>query len=290
MLIAGLRMRARRRRIVPGGVTVVTVNWNSTSYLSVLLDAVRRFSGSADVRFLVVDNGSSDGSRRYLWARRDVRAVYLPWNMGHARALDIGFLLSDTEFVIALDVDAFPIRDDWLHELLDPLRHGCTISGARLWRDYVHPCCLAMRLERFIRLRHSFEGRYVPGDGVRPSQHSVGEDMSTRDGGRLNFLPVTSQLGPGDVGTVFGDVVYHNFYSTRFASHPEGNLDVVVGRDDPARAWARALEMHLGAPPPSRAARPELAGAGPRKVSAMRPRRPGRAGLGRQANPGTGPP
>lgn len=44
--------------------------------------------------------------------------------------------------------------------------------------------------------------------------------MSARDGGPLHFLEVTSRFGPGDVGTVFGGVVYHNFYSTRFAATP----------------------------------------------------------------------
>jgi hypothetical protein len=44
---------------------------------------------------------------------------------------------------------------------------------------------------------------------------------------------------------VFGDVVYHNFYSTRFGATSASTLDGVVGRDDPARAWDRAVREFL---------------------------------------------
>lgn len=47
-----------------------------------------------------------------------------------------------------------------------------------------------------------------------------------------------------DVGTVFGDFVYHNFYATRFAATERPVLDRVVRRDDPAAAWAEALERY----------------------------------------------
>lgn len=253
-VVTAVRVRARARlsRIVAGGVTIVTVNWNSVNFLRVLLSAVERFTTDRDVRVVVVDNASTDGSREFLRSRPGVRVIRLPWNFGHPSALDVGFLVSETEFVIALDVDAFPIRGDWLDRLLDPLRSGSTISGARLNRSYVHPCCLAMRLERFVRLGHSFRSRYVPRhyrDGVLiDASGDVGEIMSARDGGPLHFLEVSSQFGPGDVGTVFGDVIYHNFYSTRFAAGAHQRLDGVVASNDPRKAWSAACQMYLGLP------------------------------------------
>jgi glycosyltransferase involved in cell wall biosynthesis len=239
--IDALRFMARRRlpSLKSGAVTVVTVNWNSVDYLRVLVAAVRRFS-PPEVRILVVDNGSRDASRGFLADRAELSAIYLPFNLGHAAALDIGFLCARTEFVVALDIDAFPLRDDWLERLIGPLRQGYTISGARLNREYVHPCCLAMRLARFVERRHSFKAHYVNGAG------DVGELMAWRDGGPLNFIDPTSQRGPGDVGTVFGDLVYHNFYATRFARASTPVLDQVVGRDHPAVAWHEALAKYLG--------------------------------------------
>ena len=68
--------------------------------------------------------------------------------------------------------------------------------------------------------------------------------MSAREPGRLHFFDPTSQRGPGDVGTVFGNIVYHNFYSTRFETTRDPILDGVVGRDDPAAAWQEALALY----------------------------------------------
>jgi len=245
VLVPALRTWARLRlgTLRPGGVTVVTVNWNSSPYLAVLLELVRRRS-PADVEILVVDNGSRDGSRALLESRPDVRAVALPLNVGHDLAMDIGFLLARTEYVVALDVDAFPLHERWLDELLAPLKTGAEISGARLNRQYVHPCCLAMRTARFVGRKHSFRSRYRPREGGRDASGDVGEDMSMRESGRLRFFDPTSQRGPGDVGTVFGGLVYHNFYSTRFDATRDGVLDAVVGRNDPKTAWDEALAKY----------------------------------------------
>lgn len=233
------------------GVTVVTANWNSCDYLKVMVGAVRRFSSG--VQILVVDNASHDGSRAYLRSRNDVRTIRLPWNVGHPRALDIGFLLADTEYVVSLDIDAFPIRSEWLDLLLEPLHRGSTISGARLNRNYVHPCCLAIRRDRFVQMGHSFCGTYVPrrlADGVLlDARGDVGEEMAERDGGPLHFLEATSRFGPGDVGTVFGDAIYHNFYSTRFAAERSpSRLDGTVESEDASRAWSQAVEKFLRPP------------------------------------------
>jgi hypothetical protein len=240
-----LRFRAKRRapRLRPGEVTVVTVNWNSWAYLEVLLRTVPRRSPPG-TRLLVVDNRSRDGSRRNLAAHPEVRAVKLPLNMGHDFGLDLGFLLADTEYVVALDVDAFPLRDGWLDDLLGPLSQGKEVSGVRVYRQFVHPCCLAMRTARFAEEGRSFRMHYQPATEDHDMSGDVGEELSEAEAGRLHFIEATSTRGPGEVGTVFGDIVYHNFYSTRFVQAPEATLDGAVSRDDPTTAWHEALERY----------------------------------------------
>jgi glycosyltransferase involved in cell wall biosynthesis len=246
LLVPGLRARARRRlgRLRPGVATVVTVNWNSWPHLEVLIDVVRRRSPD-DTRIIAVDNGSEDESRQQLSASEGVRGVLLPVNVGHELALDLAVLLSDTEFVVALDVDAFPLHDDWLERLLAPLSEGAMVSGARLNRDYVHPCCWAMRTARFVERGHSFRAHYRPREGGRDASGDVGEEISAAEAPNLHFFEITSQRGPGDVGTVFGDLVYHNFYATRFKATSEATLDGAVGRDDQESAWKEALERYV---------------------------------------------
>lgn len=241
-----LRTRARRRlaRLEPGAATIVTVNWSSWQHCEVLIDVVRRRS-PAGTRIIVVDNDSKDESRARLAERPDVKAVKLPVNVGHELAMDLGVLQVETEFVVALDVDAFPLHDDWLERLLAPLSEGAQVSGARLNREYVHPCCWAMRMARFVERGHSFRSHYVPRTEDRDASGDSGEEISTAEAPNLHFFEVTSQRGPGDVGTVFGDLVYHNFYATRFNATSDQTLDHVVGVDDPGQAWEEALERYV---------------------------------------------
>jgi glycosyltransferase involved in cell wall biosynthesis len=234
-----LRRRARLGRVVSGGVTLVTVNWNSLPYLQALYRAVRRF-GPPDLRIIAVDNGSSDGSREWLRATSDIRPVLLPMNVGHAAALDLGFLLAETEFVVALDVDAFPIRDGWLDLVLRPLRGGAEVAGAHLHRDYVHPSFLAMRLARFVLRGYSFRARVRGGRMI----WDTGEGISVLEKERVHLIERTSLRGPGDLGSVFGGVLYHNFYATRFGRTDRDRLGPVE-RDEPARAWAEAVATYL---------------------------------------------
>jgi glycosyltransferase involved in cell wall biosynthesis len=241
-----LRARARRRlsKLEPGTATIVTVNWNSWPQLEVLIDVVRRRS-PAGTRIIAVDNGSKDESRERLADRPDVKTVKLPLNLGHELAMDLGVLQVETEFVVALDVDAFPLHDDWLARLLGPLDEGAQVSGARLNREYVHPCCWAMRTARFVEQGHSFRSHYVPRTESRDASGDSGEEISGAEAPNLHFFEVSSQRGPGDVGTVFGDLVYHNFYATRFNATSDQTLDGVVAVDDPARAWEEALERYV---------------------------------------------
>lgn len=240
-----LRARARHRlgTLHPGATTVVTVNWNSWAHLAVLIDTVTRRS-PPDTRIFVVDNGSNDATRDRLASHAEISSLFLPCNLGHDLALDLGVLSCETEYVVALDVDAFPLRDGWLDELLAPLDAGAHIAGARLNREYVHPCCWAMRTARFIAEGHSFRSNYRARCTGRDAAGDVGEEMSTREAPRLHFFEVNSQRGPGDVGTVFGDVVYHNFYATRFRATRQRQLDGGVEPGDAELAWQEALRCY----------------------------------------------
>lgn len=248
LALPALRARAARRldRLRPGA-TVITVNWNSWEHLAVLLDLVAARS-APHTEILVVDNHSVDGSRERLRSRPDLRRLLLPANLGHDLALDLGVLSCETEYAVTLDVDAFPLHDGWLEELLEPLESGACVSGARLNRDYVHPCCWAMRTERFVRGGHSFRSEYLPREGSRDASGEVGERISLREAPHLHFFDVTSQRGPGDIGSVFGDLVYHNFYATRFDATRETTLDGHIREEDAARAWEEALERYAAPP------------------------------------------
>lgn len=240
-VVRALRARALLRPDAPG-CTVVIVNFNSRPFLEVSVAAVRHFTPPG-TELIVLDNHSHDDSLAWLRRQDDIRTVPLRSNLGHGLAMDIGFLLARTEYVVALDVDAFPITHEWLTILIDRLRDGAYVAGAsqqasatNYGRQYIHPCCLALRRRDFLWDRLSFR--------AEAGHHEVGELISMAAGGRLAAFEPTSIRGPGAVGTVFGDIVYHNYYGTRFTRTSADTIDW-VHRDDPALAWDEAVKKYL---------------------------------------------
>jgi glycosyltransferase involved in cell wall biosynthesis len=252
-VVAQARSPIRAMRLRPG-VTVAVVNWNSLDLLRDVVRALERFGLPPDGRLeiLVIDNGSNDGSRA--WLRRErragrLRAVLLPRNVFHGPAMDLAFLLARTEYVVALDVDAFPVSDDWLQQLIGPLHGGKWVSGAQALRGYIHPCCLAMRTEYFARRRHTFTphvGTWDP-DRLGRDEWDTGESITRREGlARVHPFPRTRVRGPLQLGTVFGGFVYHNGASTRLRSDVEIDGLTPTDAED---AWSEAVAEFLDLDP-----------------------------------------
>jgi glycosyltransferase involved in cell wall biosynthesis len=241
------RIRARRAH-EKRGLTIAVVNFNSTDKLPVLLAAVAQQT-SVEYELLVVDNASTDHAKQYLRSRSDIRAVFLPVNIGHGLALDLAFLLAGTDTVVVLDADAFPIDPGWLPAVLEPLGAGAKIAGAYFQRAFVHPCFLAMRRQTFLRNRLSFvpigrrgpDGIDAPGGLFMDVGEALSHGLSVRFGTKsVHKIAPTSTRGPGPLGTVFGGVVYHNFFSTH------GETD--WGRES-AEAWADAVRRYVESAP-----------------------------------------
>lgn len=224
-------MRRRRPQFVDG-ITVITVSWNTLDYLKVMVAAVQR--RTPGVPIIVIDNASTDGTRA--WARQQpgVRVVRIPANVHHGPAMDVGIHLCRTSHFAALDVDAFPVADDWLTRPLADLAAGAMVAGARgsvaRGRDYVHASYLVMETARFVDERHTFDAGPTWDTAERISQRLR----------PIVVYPPTSVRGPGPVGTVFGDLVYHNFYSSRLRARGRTSIDG-IHRGDPEAAWAEAL-------------------------------------------------
>jgi glycosyltransferase involved in cell wall biosynthesis len=229
--------RMSRQPLQRDRFTVVTVNWNTADFLEVLLRAVETFSPDADV--IVVDNASSDRSRSLLRGR-DVRSIMLPINLGHGPALDIAVSQVRTEFFVTLDADAFPISPDWLDRLRDELDKGNVVVGGHMHRGFAHPSMLAMRTRDFRDRKHSFvRSWWKSGSFVHGESWDVAERISMREPGRVGLIETTEVRGPGVIGTVYGGIVYHNWFSTQGPAERRAQA-----RD----AWDEAVARFLDAP------------------------------------------
>lgn len=250
-LFAGRLTWRRPRRLrdsIDDGVTIVTVSWNTLSQLQTLLRAVDQFTDSS-VKLIVVDNASSDGTAEFLRNRSDLRSIVLKRNWGHGLALDTAVQAARTRFVVTLDVDAFPISGEWLQTVIEPLRSDFTLAGA-FSSGYIHPCYMAIERHRFLEAKHTFAASYSRRLRFRrkglPKGWDAGKLITVRDNGPHYHVDATSVRGPGALGTVFGGVVYHHFYSTRLT----GSLtaDVVRSGVTPEisqEAWREAVARYL---------------------------------------------
>ena len=234
------RFTARHRpgKLEPDRFTVITVNWNTAEFLGDLIRGVRRFS--PDARLLVVDNASTDDSRAMI-ENLGVDHLFLPFNLGHGPALDVAVGRVRTEFFATLDVDAFPVRGDWLDVLRADLDRGNVVVGGHMHRGFAHPSMLAMRTRDFRDRKHTFvRSRWRNSDDfVHGRSWDVAERISMREPGRVGLIPISEVRGPGVIGTVYGDIVYHNWFS---AQGPEDR------RIEARVAWKEAVARFLDGP------------------------------------------
>lgn len=88
----------------PGLVSVVVPVWNQLEHTRACLASVRR-STPAPYEIVVVDNGSTDGTRAWLAAQRDLVVVTNAENRGFAAACNQGIAASRGETVVLLNND-----------------------------------------------------------------------------------------------------------------------------------------------------------------------------------------
>jgi GT2 family glycosyltransferase len=102
----------------PGLVSLVIVNWNGIEVLPECVESARS-QCYRPVEVVVVDNGSTDGSRA--WLRLSGTAVVeLDRNTGFAAGINAGIVRSHGEFVALLNNDAVA-APDWLEHLVAPM-------------------------------------------------------------------------------------------------------------------------------------------------------------------------
>jgi glycosyl transferase family 2 len=132
----------------------------------------------------------------------------------HSAALDqLIREVTEEEYIVTLDNDAFPIRDGWLADLIGLLEEGATLAG--VYRDemqdeiapFIHVSCLAARRSNLQRLGSSYQGRDV---GYAWSQTVLS------GGGRIAPLRRSNLVNHHFLmGGIYGDLVYHQGAGSR---------------------------------------------------------------------------
>ena len=210
--------------------TIISVNYNTKEWIKLLIEKVREFTG-VPYEFIIIDNGSSDGSVEYLEKQKDIILLKNDMNIGHGPALDYGFSFIRTRYAIVIDSDAHPIRADWINKLLSSLDNNCLVSGIHHHRNYVHPACMALEVKTFYKYKLTFKPNWPKDNDINKlgnTNWDAGEYISVKileDGKKINLIPLSKRNSNTIVGSEYGGIIYHNFYATRLKTNGQNNFD-----------------------------------------------------------------
>ncbi len=191
-------------------ITVLLRTLDAGDDLPLLLDRLREQT-LPPLEILVVDSGSTDGTRR---RAQDAGARIVdiePRDFTHSRSTNLGFREARGEIVAMLSQDALPVEPTWLERLTAPLA-GDDGTAAAFGRQIARPGCYP--LERW-ELERCYPDRGEPGvvysnvnsaarrrdweDTPFPEDVLIAEDRlwaleRIRRGGRIAYVPEAAVL------------------------------------------------------------------------------------------------
>ena len=108
-------------------VTIIIPNYNGLKFMEPCFNALEAQSDK-NFELLVVDNGSTDGSVKWLEERR-IPSIFLPENTGFSGAVNVGIRHAKTPYVILLNNDTEP-EPDYVKELVRTMDRSPGIFSA----------------------------------------------------------------------------------------------------------------------------------------------------------------
>lgn len=132
----------------------------------------------SDVGVIVIDNGSSDWTWRWLGGVAEVEPrlhiIHNDTNRGYGPALNQGLMMAQGEYLVCLNNDVITLHPNWLEILIAPLRENHKLlCGGRLitkngwvevdgWiPDYLEGYCMAFH-RQFLTDVGFFDERFAP--------------------------------------------------------------------------------------------------------------------------------
>jgi len=103
-------------------LSVIIPSYNSKSTIFRTIDTIRASDYPGEKEIIVVDDGSSDGSRELLAKTEGIRVILQEKNGGKAKALNTAIPHTKGEFVACVDSDSYPEPDVFRH-MADTLMH-----------------------------------------------------------------------------------------------------------------------------------------------------------------------
>lgn len=120
-------------------ITVLLVNWNSTSFFERLVpNLLAKAAYPEQLQFLLIDNTNGADQAVEAFCERFPGLIYRPvdtngqvGSWGHAHGMKVGLEITTTPYVLTIDPDVHVFRENWDKVLVDTLvRSGGVAAGA----------------------------------------------------------------------------------------------------------------------------------------------------------------
>ncbi|MEM4267009.1 MAG: glycosyltransferase, partial [Candidatus Nanoarchaeia archaeon] len=100
-------------------VSIIMPVFNNLEYTKKAIAAIGRHTKGYEL--IVIDNGSTDGTKEWLDERQEIRVLHLPENLGVPGAKNLGLALAKGEYICFLDNDT-EAGPGWLEQFLDAFK------------------------------------------------------------------------------------------------------------------------------------------------------------------------
>jgi hypothetical protein len=215
-------------------------------WIDLCLRQIERRSQGWDYEVSVFDNSHLKLHRRLMHEHPHVRVLPGAWfsvlgrivkrvpirhsdrlfELAHPRALDYlaSKVSANVDYVVTLDTDSFPVRDDWLDVLVSACERGAAVAGvyrnemAPEVRPFIHVSGFCARRNDLRALGVSFGRKLQVGSEYN---EDVGQKIT------YEFLRLGREIAPLErsnkvnyhpiVGGIYGDVIYHQGAGSRAA-------------------------------------------------------------------------
>jgi GT2 family glycosyltransferase len=99
-------------------VSIVILTWNGLEFTRACLESLRAKTCDVEYHLVVVDNGSTDGTREWLRAQNDITLIENETNVGFTRGNNQGMAIVPPDHdVLLLNNDTLIIQENWLARL-----------------------------------------------------------------------------------------------------------------------------------------------------------------------------
>lgn len=216
-------------------------------WIDVCLRQIERCSQGWDYEVFVFDNSHLRQHRRIMRRHQHVRVLPGAWiaalgrvanrlpvrrvgrllERSHPTALDYlaNRVPENFEYVVTLDNDSFPVREDWLEILISACENGAAVSGvyrsemAPAIHPFIHVSGFCVRRRDLHDLGVSFGRELRQDEGYN---QDVGQKITyefTRLGRTIAPLERSNTVNYHFlIGGIYGDVIYHHGAGSRRAS------------------------------------------------------------------------